>query len=232
MDHPGSGLVKTTLLDYPGKVAAVVFTAGCNLRCPWCQNPGLVRAPWDEGLLSDDKVLAFLAHRRPVLGGVVVTGGEPLFRSDLADFLDRIKSLEYPVKLDTNGSLPDRLAQVAPGRVDYLALDLKNAPSAYARSTGVPVAADKLRRSLDVLEERYPGASEVRLTWVPGLNEMATLDEYAAFVGPRLPVWVQSYRPGPVLDPTFAAVRAPTPGEIDAVVAGLRNRGVDARRRA
>jgi pyruvate formate lyase activating enzyme len=228
---PGYGLVKTTLLDFPGLVAAVVFTAGCNLRCPWCQNPGLVHAPWDEGLLSGDEVLAFLEKRKPVLQGVVVTGGEPLVHPGLADFLDRVRALGYRVKLDTNGTFPDRLAAVAPGRVDYLAFDLKNAPSAYASSAGVSVDPGLLAATLGVLRTRFVGASEVRLTWVPGLNDVATLDEYAAFVGPGLPVWVQAYRPGPVLDPGFAAVRAATPAEIDAVVAGLVARGVDARRR-
>jgi pyruvate formate lyase activating enzyme len=228
---PAYGLVKTTLLDYPGLVSAVVFTAGCNLRCPWCQNPGLVHAPWDEGLLSEAEILAFLEKRRNVLQGVVVTGGEPLFLPDLPFLLARIRDLGYRVKLDTNGTFPDRLEALAPGLVDYLAFDLKNAPSAYHRSAGVPVKTEKLARTLDWMRTNRPHDSEVRLTWVPGLNEGRTLDEYAAFVGPGLPVWVQSYRPGPVLDPAFAGVRAPTPAEIDEVVAALVGFGIDARKR-
>lgn len=227
----GYGLLKTTLLDYPGLVSAVVFTAGCNLRCPWCHNPGLVHAPWD-GLVPEAEVLEFLAKRRSVLQGVVVTGGEPLFLPDLALFLDQIKALDYQIKLDTNGTYPDRLAAVAPGRVDYVAFDLKNAPSQYARSAGLPVAPEKLSRTLEWLREHHLHSSEVRLTWVPGLNDPESLDEYAAFVGPDLPVWVQSYRPGPVLDPDFAGVRAPTPAEIEAVVTGLKDRGVAAQARA
>jgi len=225
------GLIKTTLLDYPGLVSAVVFTAGCNLRCPWCQNPGLVREPWEENLLPGDEVLAFLEKRKRVLQGVVVTGGEPLFHPDLPFFLDRIKALGYQIKLDTNGTYPDRLAAVAPGRVDYLAFDLKNAPSAYSRSAGLPVAPEKLARTLDWMRVHHPHSSEVRLTWVPGLNETGGLEEYAAFVGPGLPVWVQAYRPGPVLDPAFASVRAPTLEEISEVVQKLTALGVDARPR-
>jgi pyruvate-formate lyase-activating enzyme len=181
--------------------------------------------------LSEAEVLSFLTHRRPVLQGVVVTGGEPLFHPDLPLFLERIKTLGYQIKLDTNGTYPDRLVALAPGLVDYVAFDLKNAPSAYSGSAGLPVNPDKLRRTLTWLQEHHPGSSEVRLTWVPGLNEVAQLDEYALFVGPGLPVWVQAYRPGPVLDPAFASVRGPTPGEIDEVVAALRSRDVDARRR-
>lgn len=226
---PSYGLVKTTLLDYPGLVSAVVFTAGCNLRCPWCQNPGLVHAPWEPGLLPESEILTFLEKRRNVLGGVVVTGGEPLFLPDLALLLTKIKALGYRIKLDTNGTYPDRLGALAPGLVDYLAFDLKNAPSAYDRSVGLPVKAEKLRRTLSWMRTHLPDASEVRLTWVPGLNDLALLEEYAAFVGSGLPVWVQSYRPGPVLDPAFSAVRAPTPREIQTVVSTLADLGVDAR---
>lgn len=225
------GLIKTTLLDYPGLVAAVVFTAGCNLRCPWCHNPGLVHAPWEEGLLPEAEILAFLAKRRGVLQGVVVTGGEPLFHPDLPLFLDKIKALGYRVKLDTNGTYPDRLAAVDPGRVDYVAFDLKNSPSAYSRSAGLPVAPAKLAQTLRWLREFHKDSCEVRLTWVPGLNEPGGLEEYAAFVGSGLPVWVQAYRPGPVLDPAFASVRAPTPAEISDVVTTLTAWGVDARAR-
>lgn len=229
--NPHYGLVKTTLLDYPGLVAAVVFTAGCNLRCPWCQNPGLVHAPWEQGLVPEADILAFLEKRRGVLGGVVVTGGEPLFLPDLPFLLAKIKALGYRIKLDTNGTYPDRLEALDPGLVDYLAFDLKNAPSAYAGSAGLPVNTEKLRRTLDWMRTHRPRDSEVRLTWVPGLNHPSTLSEYAAFVGPGLPVWVQAYRPGPVLDPAFAAVRAPTAGEIDTVVQTLAGLGIDARRR-
>lgn len=231
MSAPGWGLVKTTLLDYPGLVAAVLFGAGCNLRCPWCQNPGLVVPPWDSDLLTDAQALAFLERRRSVLGGVVVTGGEPLVRPDLPKILAGIRALGLKAKLDTNGTWPDRLANLAPGKVDYVAMDLKNAPSAYARSVGVVVPAERLRASISFLEDQFAQAAELRLTWVPGLNDLATLDEYAGFAGTTLPVWVQAYRPGPVLDPAAAGTRAPTPAELDAVVSGLRERGVDARLR-
>ena len=109
--------------------------------------------------------------------------------------------------------------------------DLKNTPSAYARSAGLPVRTKKLRSTLDWLKKKHPTSAEVRLTWVPGLNEAVDLDQYAAFVGTELPVWVQAYRPGPVLDPAFALVRAPTLAEIDEVVALLCEHGVDARKR-
>lgn len=227
---PSFGLLKTTLLDYPGLVAAVLFTAGCNFRCPWCQNPGLVHEPWEQNLLSEAEVLAFLEKRRKVLQGVVITGGEPLLQPRIADLVEKIRALGYQIKLDTNGSFPDRLAQVGP-LVDYVAVDVKNAPSAYASSTGVSVNPALVARTLDWIRTHRPLASEVRLTWVPGLNQIADLNEYAALVGSGLPVWVQAYRPGPVLDPSFASVRGPTPEEIFAVVDRLVHLGVDARAR-
>ena len=228
---PGYGLVKTTLLDYPGLVAAVLFTAGCNLRCPWCQNPGLVHAPWDDGLLSEDEVFAFLEKRRNVLQGVVITGGEPLVHECLPTLLERIKALGYRIKLDTNGTYPERLVALNPALVDYVAFDLKNVPADYARSAGVPVNREVLAQTLAWLRANHSGSCEVRLTWVPGLNREAALDDYAAFVGPGLPLWVQPYRPGRVLDPALASTRAPTPEEVLRVVERLRSWGVDARAR-
>ena len=105
-----SGFQKLTLLDYPGTVACTVFTAGCNFRCPFCHNAALVlpdRIAGDEN--GDETVLDYLKKRRGLLEGVAVTGGEPLLHADMADFLRRIRELGYKVKLDTNGSFPDRL---------------------------------------------------------------------------------------------------------------------------
>jgi pyruvate formate lyase activating enzyme len=224
----GYGLIPVTLTDYPGLVAACVFTAGCNLRCPWCHNPGLVIPPWDTALKPEADILDYLERRRGVLQGVAVTGGEPLYQPDLPLFLDRVKALGLRVKLDTNGTYPDRLAAVARGRVDYVAVDIKNAPSAYVRSAGLPVKIEKLRRTLHWARENLPDACEVRLTWVPGLNSEEELDEYAALVGAGIPVWVQGYRDGPTLDPRFRA-RAPSRAELETIAGALAARGLDAR---
>jgi pyruvate-formate lyase-activating enzyme len=109
-------------------------------------------------------------------------------------------------------------------------LDVKNAPSVYSRSVGASVRPHALADTLELLKTRFAGRAEVRLTWVPGLNDPADLAEYAEFVGPGIPVWVQSYRPGPVLDPSFDS-RGPTPAEISEVVEALVAHGVDARSR-
>ena len=226
------GLVKTTLLDFPGLVAAIVFTPGCNLRCPWCQNPGLVQAPWEAGLLSRQQLLDFLAKRRAVLQGVVFTGGEPLFHPATGELITAAKALGYQVKLDTNGTLPQRLEQLDPALIDYVAMDLKNAPSRYAVSAGVPLTggprAPELAKTLGLLRRWWPRRSEVRLTWVPGLNRVEDLKEMADFLGPGLRLWVQAYRPGAVLHPEKFAGRAPTDAELAEVVGLLQGWGVDA----
>ena len=131
------GLQKLTLLDWPGKTACTVFLGGCDFRCPFCHNSELLEGDLPAELTGAE-LLAFLKKRRGLLDGVCVTGGEPLLRPDLAELLSAIKALDYPVKLDTNGSHPDRLAALwERGLVDYVAMDIKNSPSRYAQTAGV-----------------------------------------------------------------------------------------------
>lgn len=130
------GLQKTTLLDYPGKVACTVFLGGCNFRCPFCHNATLVLAP--ERALPESEIFAFLKRRQGILDGVCVTGGEPLLQAGLPDFLRRVRELGFAIKLDTNGAFPDRLAQLSDeGLLDYVAMDIKNAPARYGATAGL-----------------------------------------------------------------------------------------------
>lgn len=132
-----SGLNKTTLLDYPGRVAATVFTGGCNFRCPFCHNGGLVLSPLTQEHYTEEDILSFLKKRKTILSGVCITGGEPTIQQDLPDFIQRIKKLGLGVKLDTNGSHPHMLEKlIAQKQIDYVAMDIKNAPGKYARTTG------------------------------------------------------------------------------------------------
>ena len=132
------GLQKMTLLDYPGRVACTVFLGGCDLRCPFCHNGGLVLEAAPPQLDSGE-LLAFLKKRVGLLDGVCITGGEPLLRPGLAGLLSQIKELGYPVKLDTNGSHPERLRSlVEAGLIDYAAMDVKNSPQRYGETAGLP----------------------------------------------------------------------------------------------
>lgn len=132
------GLQKMTLLDYPGKVACTVFLGGCDFRCPFCHNGELVLSP-APAQMDQEELLAFLKKRRGLLDGVCITGGEPLLRPDLQQLLEAVKALGYPVKLDTNGSHPAALRDLAQRKlVDYVAMDIKNSPALYPLTAGVP----------------------------------------------------------------------------------------------
>ncbi len=132
------GLQKLTLLDYPGKVACTLFTGGCNFRCPFCQNSDLLPCH-KQGQLSVADTLQFLEQRksRGLLDGVCITGGEPLLQENMAEFLRELKRLGYAVKLDTNGSFPEKLQELVEANlVDYVAMDIKNSLNRYAETSG------------------------------------------------------------------------------------------------
>lgn len=132
------GLQKLTLLDYPQKVACTVFTAGCNFRCPFCHNASLVIDTYKNQEIPGEEFFAFLRKRQGILDGVCVTGGEPLIQHGIEDFVREIKRLGYAVKLDTNGSFPDKLQRIVEaGLVDYVAMDIKNSQENYGRTVGI-----------------------------------------------------------------------------------------------
>lgn len=132
------GLQKLTLLDYPGKTACTIFTGGCNFSCPFCHNSDLVLAPNDVESIPADEVFAFLKKRQSLLDGVCITGGEPTLQSDLIEFIGKIKSFGYAVKLDTNGYEPEKLKEIMDsGLIDYIAMDIKSSPRNYARVAGI-----------------------------------------------------------------------------------------------
>ncbi len=132
------GFNKLTLLDYPEKMAATIFLGHCNFRCPFCQNGGLVLNPEAEPVIPVEDVLKVLKKRQGILDGVCITGGEPTLHSDLPEFVAKIKKLGYEVKLDTNGSRPQMIKYlVEQNLIDYVAMDIKNAPSRYGETVGV-----------------------------------------------------------------------------------------------
>ncbi len=131
------GLQKLTLLDYPGKVSCTVFTKGCNFLCPFCHNAPLVNKLNDSDNFTEDEILAFLKKRQGILEGVCITGGEPLLHSSLKGFIKKVKALGYAVKLDTNGSFPAYLKELAKEKlIDYVAMDIKNSFEKYPLTSG------------------------------------------------------------------------------------------------
>ncbi len=148
------GIQKLTLLDYPGKVAATIFTAGCNFRCPFCHNAPLVNDIDKYSFMDEEEVLTFLGKRVGILDGVVITGGEPTLMSDLPEFISKIKAMGYRVKLDTNGTNPEMLEHLIDNKmIDYVAMDIKNCLEKYHETSGVDDSFDLegIKRSAEIL---------------------------------------------------------------------------------
>lgn len=164
------GFVPCSLSDFPGRIAAVVFTQGCNWRCPWCHNPSLVYPDRYGEALPVEPVLARLAKLRERLDGVVVTGGEPTLHPGLTTFLARIKFLGLAVKLDTNGSRPAVLRDlILARRVDFVAMDVKAPWPRYREAAGVDVAPAALQETIALLRESGT-PHQLRTTRWPGLT--------------------------------------------------------------
>jgi pyruvate formate lyase activating enzyme len=189
-----AGLQKLTLLDFPGKVACTVFTGGCDLRCPFCQNSGLLTGEGER--IPESELLAFLKKRQGILDGVCITGGEPLLQPELPALLRSIRALGFSVKLDTNGTHPDRLeALLAEGLLDYVAMDIKNCPARYSETAGVPVDLAVIARSMALL--RGSGIPyEFRTTVVREFHTPADLTDLAGWLRPEEPWFLQQFRPG------------------------------------
>ena len=186
------GLAKLTLLDFPGRVACTIFTGGCNLRCPFCHNAGLVQdATAYES--AEREVLDYLARRRGLLDGVCITGGEPLLQPDLIGFTERVKSMGYLVKLDTNGSLPDRLREIlGTGLLDYVAMDIKSSPEGYSRAVGRKIDPAPFEESMRLIQQSGI-AHEFRTTAVKGLHTPADLAEIGKWIGADDPYFIQGF---------------------------------------
>ena len=213
------GYQKLTLLDYPGRTACTVFTGGCNLRCPFCHNAGLVRTPLAGPNLTDE-VLAYLAKRKGILDGVCVTGGEPLLQPDLVGFLQAVKEMGYAVKLDTNGMLPGRLAEVlATKLVDYVAMDIKSSPDGYPAATGTDADVSAVSDSLSIL--RDSGIPfELRTTAVRGIHTEADFDAIGRWIGDVPAYFIQRFvDSGQLLGSGFDAF---TPEEMEHLLATVR----------
>ena len=191
-----SAIQKLTLLDYPGRMACTVFTPGCNFRCPFCHNALLVLPEMQQGdELSCEEVLSFLKKRTGILEGICLTGGEPLLQSGVDDFLRRVKDLGYAVKLDTNGSFPDRLeALISAGLVDKVAMDIKNSPELYALTVGLP-AFDiaPVERSKELLLSGVVDY-EFRTTVVKGIHTAQSLTEAAKWIRGAKDYYLQQFK--------------------------------------
>lgn len=189
------GFNKTTLLDYPGHVAATVFTGGCNFRCPFCHNADLVLEPKSQPMLPEEEVLSHLKKRRGILEGVCITGGEPTLQPELPDFIGKIRDLGYLVKLDTNGYRPEVLARLLEeGLLDHVAMDVKASPENYAKAAGRPgLDFSRIAESVAILKNckiQY----EFRTTVVQGLHTVSEFDAIGRLLEGSRAYYLQAFR--------------------------------------
>lgn len=187
------GLNKTTLLDYPGCVAATIFLGGCNFRCPFCHNGDLVLKSGQMTGYEEKEVLAFLKKRRNVLEGVCITGGEPTLHAELPEFISKIKELGYLVKLDTNGSNPEMLKSLVKEKlIDYVAMDVKAPLTKYEKACGVAVDVEKIKQSVEFLKQgEIP--YEFRTTVVKELHTGEDILEIGRYLHGASKYFLQSY---------------------------------------
>ena len=197
------GLQRTSLIDFPDKVSAVVFLQGCNFRCPFCHNPELVLGARFGRAMDEAEFFDFLEKRRHQLDGIVISGGEPTVHADLPDFIRRIRALGYAIKIDTNGSNPTMLGDMLrEGLLDFIAMDLKGDPDHYADYCGAKIPAEAIRASIRLVME-CGKPYEFRTTAVPGQHDLEKLKALALSIKGARRYAIQAFRPDICLDPTF-----------------------------
>ncbi len=191
-----AGLQKLTLLDYPEKTACTVFTYGCNFRCAFCHNATLVTEK-AETLLKEEDILSFLEKRQGLLDAVCITGGEPTMHKDLPIFIKKLKSMGFLVKLDTNGTNPEMLQSLLnDGLVDYVAMDIKNAPSRYEETAAVKgLDISPILNSIAILEKSAV-TYEFRTTVTKELHTRESVAEILTLFSKETPYFLQQFRDG------------------------------------
>jgi len=205
------GLQKTTLIDYPGRVACTVFLIGCNFRCPFCYNRGLV-LPEEikkQPKIPEKEFFKFLKERKRLLEGICLTGGEPTLNRDLPKFIKKIKKLGYLVKLDTNGSIPQMLKRLIDEKlIDYAAMDIKASLKSqnYDRAAGVRVNLNNIKKSIAIIKKSGIDY-EFRMTVVPGFHTKEDIIKIARWIGPVKKFCLQNFKPGKTIDSKFEKIK-------------------------
>lgn len=188
------GLQKTTLLDYPGLVAATIFTGGCNFKCPYCHNYSLISPTASNSIYSEDEILSFLKRRSGILKGVCITGGEPTLHNELPTFIKKVKSLSLKVKLDTNGSNPTMLKNLVNNNwIDYVAMDIKTSPNKYSQITNNPSVLSSVLKSVHFLKDSTI-PYEFRTTIVKELHSDNEILEIAHWLKGCNQYFLQTYK--------------------------------------
>ncbi len=210
-----SGLQKTSFIDYPEKTSAIIFTRGCNFRCRYCHNPELVDPDKYFPEIAESEILSFLRKRKGILDGVVITGGEPTIYADLPEFIDKIRSLGYTIKLDTNGTNFKMLEKlVKEEKVDYVAMDIKHHLEKYSDITGM--YNDDIKKSIEfLLANNVP--YEFRSTILPKFFTKKDFHNIGNLIKGAKKYYLQQFRPQRTLDLSLADERSFTLAELKAI---------------
>lgn len=188
-----SGFQKLTLLDFPGHTACTLFTLGCNMRCPFCHNTPLVTGTAEEHY-DEEEIFSFLKKRRGLLDGVAITGGEPLLQKDIVPFIKRIKELGFAVKLDTNGSLPEKLEELIDKKlIDFIAMDIKNSEEKYSLTSGCDIDYEKIKKSIALIKNSNI-EHEFRTTVVKEYHEKEDIEKIARQLGKNEKYYLQQFK--------------------------------------
>ena len=203
------GLQKTSLLDYPEKISAIIFTQGCNFRCGYCHNPELVGLNRQDELIPESFIWEFLNKRRGILDGVVITGGEPCLQPDLADFIRKVKSMNFLVKLDTNGAFPDVVENlISENLVDYIAMDIKAPLEKYSCITNSYVDTTKIQKSINIILNSNI-AYEFRTTVLKSLLSSEDIENIGKIIHSANRYYLQKFVETKILNPEII----PLPGK-------------------
>lgn len=189
-----SGIQKLTLLDFPGKLACTVFTSGCNFRCPFCHNASLV-LPGMSDRIDEQEVFSFLKKREGILEGVCITGGEPCLQPDLETFIRKVRDIGFAVKLDTNGSFPEKLSSLLEkGLLDYVAMDIKTSKERYSEVCGVQneKLLENVQKSVEILKSSSV-PHEFRTTTARELQTKEDFEKIGRWLSGEKRYFIQQY---------------------------------------
>lgn len=217
------GFQKFSMIDYPGKLSAIIFTQGCNFRCPYCHNPELVNFNLFQDPLNEKEIINFLKTRINKLDAVCITGGEPTLHPDLPEFIAKIKSLGFLVKLDTNGTNPEMVKSLIEEKlVDYLAMDIKAPIDNYRSVTRTKVDAVDLRESIKLIENSEV-EYEFRSTLITTLHSEEDVIEMAKSLGKAKRYFLQKFVPTKTLDSDYITKTTFSDAVFDKILDSMEN---------
>jgi pyruvate formate lyase activating enzyme len=191
------GFQKTSLLDYPDTISAIIWTIGCNFRCPFCYNKDLVLS--NVGTIPEEEILGFLINRKGLLEGLVISGGEPLMQKDVLEFVEKVKKIGYLIKIDTNGMFPEKLKELIGKKlIDYIAMDVKAPKNKYDKLSGVKTDIKKIEKSIEIIRNSAPDY-EFKTTFTPKLLKKEDIISIAKWLKGSKRFYLQQFKNDAIL---------------------------------